>query len=81
MEPTSSEKITELTVILMKNLYGKTFSPEDSSVSFSLKVVLGKKVFTVSLLLLDTRVLSRDKFYTLLQEAASIVNHTPLSEV
>ena len=40
-----------------------------------------KKVLNASLYLLKTRLLSRDEFSTLLQEAASIVNHTPLSEV
>ena len=45
------------------------------------KVGSVKKVLTASILLLKTRILSRDEFSTLLQEAASIVNNTPLSEV
>ena len=40
-----------------------------------------KKVLNASMHLLKNRLLSRDEFSTLLQEAASIVNHTPLSEV
>ena len=37
-------------------------------------------VLTTSILLLETRILSRDEFSTLLRDNASIVNHTPLSE-
>ena len=45
------------------------------------KIGAVKKVLNASMCLLKTRLLSRDEFSTLLQEAGSIVNHTPLSEV
>ena len=45
------------------------------------KIAAVKKVLNASLLLLKTRLLCCDEFCTLLQEAGSIVNNTPLSEV
>ena len=40
-----------------------------------------KRVFNASLALLGNRVLSREEFHTLIQEAARVVNNTPLGEI
>ena len=40
-----------------------------------------KKILTASLFLLKTRVICRDESCTFLQEAAKVINHTPLSEI
>ena len=45
------------------------------------KVVAIKSVLDISLKQLGPRTLSREEFSTFIQEAASIVNHTPLGEV
>ena len=40
-----------------------------------------KRVFNASLALLGNRFLSREEFHTLIQEAARVVNNTPLGEI
>ena len=63
-----------------KNIEWKMSPPHGSHMSgaWERKVGSVRRVLEASMLLLNNRTLSRDEFTTMLAEAASIVNHTPL---